>query len=206
MADAAKMAHTIRVWDPGVRAFHWLLVIAVAAAFLSSEEDSALAAWHLPIGWIAALLIVFRLVWGFVGGEHARFAGFIRLSRIGVHIEDLFLGKVEPSIGHNPLGALAVVALLALVATTVVTGALGGDEIHEVIAYVLLGLVVVHVVAVLSMSVMTKENLIVAMLTGKKRASRHPGAKDADPPAKLAAPIAALAVGAVVYGATKADP
>lgn len=206
MPNANTPRRTIRVWDPGVRAFHWLLVIAVATAFLSSEEDSALAAWHLPIGWIAVLLIAFRVVWGFVGGEHARFASFIRPSQIGVHIEDLLSGKVEPSIGHNPLGALAVIALLVLVTTTVVTGVLGGNEIHEVIAYVLLGLVAVHIAAVLLMSVMTKENLVVAMLTGSKRADRHPGAKDADSPAKFSAPIAALAVGVVAYGATKADP
>ncbi|NDC58572.1 MAG: cytochrome B, partial [Alphaproteobacteria bacterium] len=79
----------IRVWDPGVRLFHWLLVVAIAIAFLSSDEESALSQWHIPIGWFAAMLIVFRLVWGFVGGEHARFANFIRPSRIGAHVREL---------------------------------------------------------------------------------------------------------------------
>ncbi|MEQ1491125.1 MAG: cytochrome b/b6 domain-containing protein [Terricaulis sp.] len=206
MANANTTARTILVWDPGVRIFHWLLVIGVALAFLSSEEDSVLAAWHISIGWVAALLIAFRLAWGFVGGEHARFATFIRPSQIGVHLEDLLSGKVEPSIGHNPLGALAVVALLVLVAITILTGVLGGDDIHEVIAYALLGLVALHVTAVLLMSHMTKENLIRAMLTGRKCADRHPGARDASPPAKLALPIAAIAVGAIAYGATRTDP
>ena len=206
MANANTMPRRIRVWDPGVRIFHWLLVIAIATAFLSSEEDSAFAAWHLPIGWMAALLIAFRLVWGFVGGEHARFASFIRPSQIGAHLEEMLSGKVQPSVGHNPLGALAVVALLVLAATTVITGVSGGDDIHEVIAYALLGLVAVHVAAVLLMSFLTKESLVLAMLTGKKRADRHPDAKDASPPAKLAAPIAAIAVGAVAYGAIWTDP
>ncbi|MEQ1489503.1 MAG: cytochrome b/b6 domain-containing protein [Terricaulis sp.] len=206
MENANTTARTIRVWDPGVRIFHWFLVISVATAFLSSEEDSALAAWHLPIGWAASLLIAFRLVWGFVGGEHARFASFVRPSQIGVHLEELLSGNVEPSVGHNPLGALAVLALLTLVALTILTGVLGGEDVHEVVAYVLLGMVAVHIAAVFLMSRMTKENLIGAMLTGRKSADRHPDARDAGPPAKLAVPIAAVVVVAVAYGATQTDP
>ena len=68
MSDASNASpRLIRVWDPGVRIFHWLLVIAVALTFLSSEEEGAFSAWHIPIGWACALLIVFRLVWGIVG-------------------------------------------------------------------------------------------------------------------------------------------
>ncbi|MEO6214448.1 MAG: cytochrome b/b6 domain-containing protein [Sphingomonas sp.] len=64
---------TIRVWDLPVRLFHWLLVATILIAFLSSEEDNAFAPWHIPAGWLAAILIAFRIAWGFVGGEHARF-------------------------------------------------------------------------------------------------------------------------------------
>lgn len=198
--------HLIRVWDPGVRLFHWLLVVAIALAFLSSEEDSAFSAWHIPIGWIAALLIAFRLVWGFVGGEHARFANFIRPSKIGPHIRHLLSGKATPSIGHNPLGALAVLALLALTGATIVTGVAGGEGAHELIAYALLALVGVHVAAVLVMSHLAKDNLLLAMVTGKKHADRYPDAHDAAPPASLAVPVAALAVGAAAFGATRIDP
>jgi cytochrome b len=196
----------IRVWDPGVRVFHWLLVVAIAMAFLTSEEDGALSNWHIPIGWFAAMLIAFRLVWGFVGGEHARFANFIRPSEIGPHVRHLVSGKTRPSIGHNPLGAMAVLALLTLTAATVFTGVAGGEDAHEVIAYTLLGLVAVHVVAVLLMSHLAKDNLIFAMVTGKKHADRYPDAHDAAPPAKLAVPIAAIAVGAAALGATRVDP
>ena len=69
-----QSARALKVWDLPTRLFHWLLVAAVAVAWLSSEEDSALAAWHQAAGWMAGLLIVFRLIWGLVGGEHARFA------------------------------------------------------------------------------------------------------------------------------------
>ena len=68
----------IKIWDQGVRLFQWLLVAAIAVAFLASEEGSALSLWHVPAGWVAAILIAFRLVWGFVGGEHARFVNLIR--------------------------------------------------------------------------------------------------------------------------------
>jgi cytochrome b len=196
----------IRVWDPGVRAFHWLLVVAIAMAFLTSEEDGALSNWHIPIGWFAAMLIAFRLVWGFVGGEHARFANFIRLSEIGPHVRHLISGKARPSIGHNPLGAMAVLALLTLTAATVWTGAAGGEDAHEFIAYTLLGLVAIHIVAVLLMSHLAKDNLIFAMVTGKKHADRYPDAHDAAPPASLAVPVAAIAVGAAAFGATRVDP
>lgn len=197
----------IRVWDPGVRLFHWLLVASIALAFLSSEEDSLLSAWHVPAGWVAAVLIAFRLVWGFVGGEHARFANFIRPSQIVPHVQSLFSAKAHSSIGHNPLGALAVLALLGLTSATAATGAAGvSEDAHEAIAYSLLALIGVHVAAVLLMSHLAKDNLILAMVTGKKHASRYPDAHNAEPPARLAAPVAALVVGAAAYGATRIDP
>ena len=142
-----------RVWDLPLRLFHWLLVVAIAVAFLSSEEDSALNQWHVLSGWTAGLLIVFRLIWGFVGGEHSRFSDFVRPSRVASHVAVLVRGHSEPSIGHNPLGAVAVVILLALAAITVWTGAFGGEaaeELHEIVAWTLLAMVAIHVVAGLS--------------------------------------------------------
>lgn len=96
-------------------------------AFLSSEESSVLNEWHVVSGWAAAILIVFRLVWGLVGGGHSRFSDFIRPSRIAHHVLGLARGKREPSFGHNPLGGLTVVVLLALIAVTVWSGAFGGS-------------------------------------------------------------------------------
>ena len=189
----------VKVWDAPLRLFHWILVVAIALAFLSSEEDSVLNDWHVLSGWVAAVLIVFRLAWGFIGGEHSRFSDFIRPSRIGEHISGLVRGEREPSLGHNPLGGLAVVILLALTAVTVWTGAFGGEaaeELHEVIAWVLLAMVAVHVVAVIVMSMLERENLIRAMVTGDKPAARHPGARSARSPGA----IALLVGGAVVAG------
>jgi len=97
LSTATLAGARIHVWDLPVRLFHWLLVATSLAAFLSSEEDSALALWHVPTGWVAAVLIAFRLAWGFVGGEHARFADFLKPDRIAHHLGSLFSGKPERS-------------------------------------------------------------------------------------------------------------
>lgn len=205
-ATATPAIRTIRTWDPGVRLFHWLLVVAIALAFLSSEEDNVLAAWHEPAGWVASVLIAFRLVWGIVGGEHARFANLIRPSRIRGHVTGLFAGRVHASLGHNPLGGLAVIGLLALTAGTVLTGATGGEDIHEVIAWALMAMIGLHVVAVIAMTFLTRDNLIGAMVTGRKKTTHFPDAQDAAPPARLAVPLAILAVAGSGYAATRFDP
>lgn len=199
----------LKVWDLPTRLFHWALVAAIAAAFLSSEEDSLFADWHQAAGWIAAVLIAFRLVWGLVGGEHARFADFFRPGRIAGHIGGLFRGRPAAELGHNPLGALAVVALLGLVAATVATGVMllnGGEEdLHEAIGYGLLGMIGIHVAAVILMSFASRENLVRAMVTGRKPSDRHPGGRDARPAPVFALPLAGLAVAAAVLGATRID-
>lgn len=149
---------SIRVWDLPLRLFHWLLVAAITLAFLSSEEDSALGPWHVPIGWSIAVLLAFRLTWGLVGGEHARFAQFVKPSTLGAHVRGLLHGRPDASLGHNALGAFSVLLLLALVAATVWTGAIGMDEeVHELIAYGLLALVALHIGAVGVMSFLTRE-------------------------------------------------
>lgn len=199
----------VKVWDLALRLFHWTLVIAIAVAFLSSEGESPLNYWHVPSGWIAAVLIVFRLVWGFIGGEHSRFSDFIHPSGVPHHIASLARGQREPAIGHNPLGAVAVVALLALTAATVWTGAFGGEaaeELHQVIAWVLLAMVALHVLAVIVMSMLERENLVRAMVTGDKPAARHPGAVDARSPGAVAWLLGAVVVGATSYLIVQYDP
>lgn len=203
---APSAIRSIKTWDPGVRLFHWLLVAAIAVAFLSSDEGSALSPWHVPAGWMAAILIVFRLVWGLVGGEHARFVNLIRPSRMAGHVRGLFAGRVHASLGHNPLGGIAVLVLLALVAATAFTGITGGEGGHEAIAYVLLAMIALHVVAVVAMSFLTRDNLIGAMVTGRKKTTHFPNAQDAAPPARLALPLAVLVVAGSAYAATRIDP
>ena len=198
----------VKVWDLPLRVFHWALVIAIAVAFLSSEEDSALNQWHVLAGWVAAVLIVFRVVWGFVGGEHSRFMDFVHFSRIADHVSGLFRGRTDATIGHNPLGAVSVLILLALTAMTVWTGAFGGESsenLHEVVGWTLLAMVGFHIAAVVVMSLLQRENLVRAMISGSKPAIRHPGAQDARPPSTVGMLIALLVVTGTVYGILQYD-
>jgi len=199
----------ITVWDLPVRLFHWSLVASIAVSFLSSEEDSALAQWHIAAGWIAAVLIAFRLIWGFIGGRHARFASFVRPSGVLPHIRALFAGKAERSVGHNPLGGMAVLALIGGTAAVVWTGVQltggGSEDLHETIAFGLLGLIAVHVIAVIAMSVMTRDNLVRAMVTGRKPAAGLPP-QTREGPGVLAALAGLAVIGVSVLGILRYDP
>ncbi|HMM76847.1 MAG TPA: cytochrome b/b6 domain-containing protein [Gammaproteobacteria bacterium] len=207
MATAAEaFSARVKVWDLPLRLFHWLTVIAVAVAFLSSEEDSPLNHWHVIAGWSAGLLVVFRLVWGFVGGEHARFADFVKPSRVLSHVRELLHGHAEPTVGHNPLGAVSVLVLLMMIMATVYTGVVLMEEAHEAIAWTLLAFVGVHVVAVIAMSWLSRENLVSAMVTGTKPAARHPRARDARAPGLIAWLVAAIVLAGSVYAVRRYDP
>lgn len=196
----------LRVWDLPLRLFHWLLVIAVALALLSAEEDSPLNDWHILSGWVAGVLVVFRIVWGLVGGEHSRFAGFVKLSALGGHVRELLRGQPQATMGHNALGALSVILLLAMVAATVWTGATLAEDVHELLGWSLLALVAIHVLAVVAMSMLTRENLVRAMVDGTKPADRHPMGGDARAPGPLAYLVGAITIGIAVWGVTSYDP
>lgn len=202
--------HIVKVWDVPTRLFHWTLATSIIVALLSGEGDSVLARWHHPAGWIVVALLAFRLVWGFVGGEHARFANFIKPSHIPTHIRELRERNVESSLGHNPLGGLAVIGLISLAALASGTGILllngGGEDLHEFFAYALLALVVAHVLAVIGMSLLSRENLIGAMITGNKSRERHRSAADAKPANPIALGAGLLAVTLVGLIASRVDP
>jgi cytochrome b len=199
----------VRVWDLPLRLFHWLLVAAIALAFLSSEEDSPLNDWHILAGWVTAVLILFRLAWGFIGGEHSRFSDFVRPSRLFDHVSGLAKGRIEPSLGHNPLGAMSVLLILFLIAVTVGTGAFGGEsseELHELIAWTLLAVIALHILAVVVMSVLQRENLVRAMVSGTKPASHHPDSRDAAAPSLFGLVLGAIVVLGTVFAILQYDP
>ncbi|NQD35926.1 cytochrome B [Permianibacter sp. IMCC34836] len=120
------MAERIKVWDLGVRVFHWSLVAAFALAWLTSEDESPL---HVYAGYAVAGLVAFRLLWGFVGGRYARFTAFLYSPRETLnYVRGSFRGQPARYLSHNPLGALMVFALLLSLSGIVVTGlALNGD-------------------------------------------------------------------------------
>ncbi|MBI5278098.1 MAG: cytochrome b/b6 domain-containing protein [Burkholderiales bacterium] len=174
--SASPAERGILVWDAPVRVFHWLMVLCFAGAWLTAESER----WrlvHVTLGYTMAALVTFRIAWGVFGTRHARFSSFVRGPRaVWRYLTGLVRGSPEHHTGHNPAGALAIVALLVL--TLVVTGTgwavyaeTGGEwleDVHEALASLMLGLVAVHVVAVALSSWLHRENLVRAMFTGRK--------------------------------------
>lgn len=212
----------ILVWDAPVRLFHWTLLALVVVAWFTGEGEGNAALIHRYAGETIAGLIVFRVIWGFVGGEHARFSDFAAgPSAVAAHIRDLTSKTPKRHIGHNPLGGIVVFFLLLNVAVIVFTGLFSGDEesagpfagvwgwelseAHEIAFRVLQALVVVHVLGVLVETARARDALVPAMITGwKRRRSDEPGL-DARR-ASVGALIAALLIGAGVSAALMLQP
>jgi cytochrome b len=162
-----------------VRSLHWLLVVSVAAAWLTTL---GMPRWHEPAGYAAAAVVAARVAWGFIASRHARFASFVRGPRATLAYATDVLAHREPRfLGHNPLGAWMVLALLACVAALGVTGWLYTaldrfwgeawlEQLHAILGWVLLALATLHVLGVGFTSVRHRENLVRAMVDGAKRA------------------------------------
>jgi len=169
-------AQQVRVWDAPVRVFHWLMVFSFAGAYLSAESER----WrlvHVTLGYTMVGLLAFRIVWGLVGSRHARFASFVRGPAAVVrYLRGMVTGQPEHHVGHNPAGAVAILGLLGLTALVTATGwatysDIGGEwvgELHEGAANTMLALVGIHVAGVMLGSWLHRENLIAAMVTGRK--------------------------------------
>lgn len=163
----------VMVWDPFVRVFHWSLVFAYVLAWASAEEWPAL---HEQSGYFILALIGLRVVWGLVGSRHARFRDFVYgPGRTLAYLRGLVAGRPQHFVGHNPAGGWMVVALLLALTGAGVSGMLvaGGQEdlwkeLHEGLANLTLVLVFAHLGGVVLASLLHGENLIKAMLTGKK--------------------------------------
>jgi len=177
------MTATVKIWDPFVRVFHWSLVTSFAVAWLTAEDLKPL---HIWAGYAAGSLIALRLVWGVVGTRFARFSQFIRSPfTVAAYLRDVVTGRELRYLGHNPVGGMMIVALILSMAAVCVTGWMQStdaywgvewvEEVHEALASVMLGLVGIHVLGVVVTSLKHRENLVRAMITGRKRA---PGATD----------------------------
>ncbi|MEQ8390187.1 MAG: cytochrome b/b6 domain-containing protein [Thalassospira sp.] len=167
----------VKVWDPFVRLFHWGLAASFAIAWVTADEWDSLHHWA---GYAAAALIGLRLVWGLIGTRYARFTQFIkRPSETKQYLGDILQGRERRYVGHNPAGAAMIVALLLAMSGCALTGwmyttdAFWGvdwvEETHEFLANGLLALVLLHIAGVILASLRHHENLIRAMITGRKR-------------------------------------
>jgi cytochrome b len=171
-------AERVRVWDPLVRIGHWTLVVSVFAAWWTRRGGHEL---HEIIGYVALAVVAVRLVWGFIGPRYAQFSQFVRGPRQVANYAKLALQNREPRyVGHNPLGAWMIVALLATVLAVCASGWLFTtdkywgvewvEELHEGLSNFLFLLVAFHVAGVLVESLRHREDLIGPMVHGKKRA------------------------------------
>lgn len=223
-------SHEIAVWDLPTRLFHWLLVLSIIGLYLSAEvldlSFSMPLPWggqwimgnmdvHMLLGETVLTLVIFRVLWGFIGSGTARFANFIRGPRAVIdYLSALRRGEVPLAVGHNPAGALMIVALLVFLLAQVFTGMFANDDIfsegplaklvskstsdaltgvHGLLFNILALLVVFHIAAAVYYR-LRGENLIKAMVTGKKSADMLP--PEATAP-KIVNPLAAIPVLAV---------
>ncbi|MBZ0335572.1 cytochrome b/b6 domain-containing protein [Marinobacter sp. AL4B] len=207
---------TIRLWDLPTRLFHWLLLLAIVGAVITMKLG--MPEWHGRFGLFAVGLLSFRILWGFAGSTYARFASFVR----GPSAVFRYLRGQWQGVGHNPLGALSVLALLGLFGFQAVTGLFANDEIsfqgplyslvssdwsdtlsswHRQTEWYLYGLVALHVLAVLWYSKVKKDNLLQPMITGKKQVTAGV-ASDAKGGGIVAFLVCLVLAGGVVLGAS----
>lgn len=210
----------VLVWDAWVRLFHWAVVALVAFSWWSGTEGGTVMEYHMLSGYAILALVLFRLLWGLVGSTHARFSDFLRGPRtVAAAARELFSRRPMPYAGHNPVGGWMVVALLAALAVQAGTGLFANDDIfiegplyrhvskatsdlltrvHHWNFNVILALVALHVAGVLYHRIAKRENLVAAMITGRKHLPAAPPARFASVWTALGALAASAAVVAVV--------
>ena len=167
----------ILVWDLPTRAFHWLLAASFLGAFLTAESERYRDI-HVVLGYTVLGLVAFRFLWGVIGTRYARFSSFpVAPRRVLEYLKSLFTRSPQHHVGHNPAGSLAIYAILALALLAGVTGyaaynEIGGEwlaQLHEGASNAMLGLVLIHIGAVIASSLIHRENLVGAMLNGYKK-------------------------------------
>ncbi len=214
----------VLVWDIPTRFFHWLLVASLLAQYATAEWFENAIQWHFYIGYFTLFLVVFRVLWGFVGTHYARFNSFVTGPRdVANYVMTLFNKHSASSVGHNPLGGWFVIVMLVLVAVQAVSGLFMTDDIfldgpyrqladketlalmntlHHLAFDILLYVIALHIAAVIFYGVYKKQKLVPAMVHGKKE-SKTAGISDSR---LVIALLVALLAGAIVYVAIDVFP
>jgi cytochrome b len=208
----------MRVWDAPIRLFHWVLVVLIGFSWLTQEMGWM--QWHLLSGYTMLALLLFRIAWGFVGSETARFRHFLKSPIAGFrHLAEFHRRVPDTEIGHNAAGGWMVLVMLVLLLVQVVTGLFNNDDIstegplmhhvskatsdylghiHEVNFALIEIVIVLHLVAITAYAVVRRQNLVRPMITGKKR---MPGAMRAP---RMASPLLAVVLLIVAAAAVAA--
>jgi cytochrome b len=212
------MRKRVLVWDLPTRLFHWLLVILVGTSFVTGKMGGNAMQYHEWSGFAILALLLFRVVWGFVGSRESRFATFIRDPATVFHYVTSFLHRNSPRyLGHNPLGGWSILAMLLALFIQAATGLFANDNIategplylwvsretsnwltsiHKLNQQIIIVLVSIHLFAVLFHLFFKRENLVTPMITGIKEWDRE-AAEPARGRTWLAAVIAALVISSV---------
>ncbi|MCG2595871.1 cytochrome b/b6 domain-containing protein [Ramlibacter sp. XY19] len=215
------MAYRVRVWDLPTRVFHWLLVACVAGLIATGYTGGAAMEWHARLGYCVLTLLLFRIAWGFVGGRWTRFANFLYHPR---SVLAYLRGQSHPDhlIGHNPLGAGSVYAMLLVLLAQVGTGLVADDEIaftgplnrfvssarglaatwyhKEIGQRLLIALVLLHLAAIAYYAVKKKQNLVGPMIRGDKEVATPATSSRDDAVSRVgAAVVLAVAAGIVTW-------
>ncbi len=182
------MNKTIRVWDLPVRLFHWALALSIVLGIIFVKIGGNAIEWHAYCGYVTLTLVMFRIIWGFVGSWHARFLNFVPSPK---RLIAYLRGQTDGGLGHNPLGAFSVLALLLTVLIQALTGLFADDDIffqgplakyasnstvafltsvHHFNQYIIFALVGLHLLAIFYYLLFKKDNLIQPMITGDKNA------------------------------------
>jgi cytochrome b len=176
-AEPASRQAEATVWDPCVRIFHWGLVAAFLVAWATGDEVKRV---HVMAGYAVIGLVASRILWGFVGTRHARFVDFVRgLGSVTSYLRDTARLRAKRYLGHNPAGGAMIMALLIMLSIIGATGYMMTTDAfwgvawvqgaHETAVSLTLGLVVLHILGVIVAGYEHRENLVRAMITGRKR-------------------------------------
>ena len=186
------MSTPVRVWDLPTRLFHWALAICIVLGIVFVKIGGNAIQWHAYCGYTALALILFRVIWGFVGSQYARFANFVPSP---ARLIAFLRGQVDGGLGHNPLGALSVIGLLLVVLIQALTGLFADDDIffqgplakyvsnstvalltsiHRFNQYLIFALVGLHIAAISYYYFIKRENLVGPMVTGDKLTDTTP--------------------------------
>ena len=180
------MKRTLRIWDLPTRLFHWLLVVCIAGAVICVNIGGNLMQWHAYFGYAALSLVLFRVLWGFIGAVHSRFITFVPSPQ---RLFAFLSGKEGSGLGHNPLGSLSVIALLLVVGIQASTGLFTDDDIafqgplakyvsnatvsllgsiHALNSNILFGLIGLHLLAIAYYQWVKRESIVLPMIQGDK--------------------------------------
>jgi len=184
----------VYVWDFPTRLFHWLLALMIVLLVVTGKMGGNALEWHERCGYITLGLLLFRVLWGFIGNKNARFANFLRgPSAVLRYLKGLTEGRSQVHVGHNPAGGWSVMAMLLVVAAQVGTGLFANDDvmlegplayfvskdasdqltgIHEIISNLLLAIIGLHIVAIAFYYFVKKDNLVMPMISGRRRISK----------------------------------